>query len=170
MCKKHDHDILGEECPVCKNECTCNYHKGMGPNLKCPVHGKKRTYREYKPLTQKVGPMSKDGTTIEIKTKFDVDSNMIIQEEKTVKMFFRTLWALPIAVISYPFLVCACSFFGIVFIALPLFLLVQVSMYPLTGESKEIEEGFEMLIMPIWAPIVFWYEIIRYGKSDILGI
>lgn len=29
----------GECCPDCRRRCTCPWEQGMGPNLRCPIHG-----------------------------------------------------------------------------------------------------------------------------------
>lgn len=33
---------FGEACPDCRSKCICRWDLGVGPNLNCPLHGRKQ--------------------------------------------------------------------------------------------------------------------------------
>ena len=77
------------------------------------------------------------------------------------------MYAVPMLIISYPFMVFGMSLFGLSIIGGFLVMLQQCLMYPLTGKAEDLKDSIEMMTAPFVIPVIFWYEIAMYGKTEV---
>lgn len=81
----------------------------------------------------------------------------------SIKQIMRLIYAIPLAVISYPIFVLAMSIFGVTIFFGLIGVVGSVITYPIS-KGEDLYESSYLVWAPFVVPLVLWYEWIKTGK------